>query len=142
MLNICARYRWLAAGLVLLAGEAVAQEAVRVVVADAACVALTRHVPAPDVAYTPGLDARGQPVVPADLSVGVSAGASIIPMPVTFDVTLDVARQFGLPPETEALLTVAHIGERDGEVLINGNPVSELGRSIALLACEERHSPR
>lgn len=45
------------------------------------CAALVRHVPEAGVAYTPGVDARGRPVVPADLTPSVA-----VPQDFSIDV--------------------------------------------------------
>ncbi|MDP6564807.1 MAG: hypothetical protein QF578_08280 [Alphaproteobacteria bacterium] len=49
----------------LVIAPAAADSAVKVSEAD--CRWLTRHRPAADVAYRPGVDVRGRPVAPADL---------------------------------------------------------------------------
>jgi len=58
-------------------------------------------------------------------------------MPITFDVNIDVAERLGLSPDVEGLLNVAQISEQNGEILINGRPTDELGRSMARAACLE-----
>jgi hypothetical protein len=79
--------RRLAAALCLLAGPALAQQTVEI--DQAACRALTRHVPAPDVEYVPGRDVvNGKPVAPADLSPGIQ-----IPTRFSVVVAIDVAKK-------------------------------------------------
>lgn len=120
-----------AAAILLFSAGALAQTEVRVVVADAACETLAETHEGADVSFRPGVDVRGRPVVAADLP-----GSPLhVPMPITFDVTIDVAARLGLRQDTEALLKVAQVSERNGEILINGYPASELGRTMVLQAC-------
>jgi hypothetical protein len=71
----------------LFAGGAAAAETV--VISRDDCLRAVRHVPAADATYTPGVDARGRPVAPADLG-----GTSPLRLPETFsfDINIDMAR--------------------------------------------------
>ncbi|WP_255542570.1 hypothetical protein [Azospirillum sp. INR13] len=57
------------------------------------CQRLTRHVPAADVEYRPGVDVNGRPVVPADLPG--TAGAQP-PVPIDLPLSVDLARRMGI----------------------------------------------
>lgn len=78
----------------------------------------------PGVAYQPGVSARGDPVVPADLYGG---HAVRLPEEIAIPVTVDLAGPWRDPDDpvgvvnTEALLGVVTI--RDGDAFWNGEPV-------------------
>ena len=107
--------------LPLLAGGAAAADApLRVAAAD--CARLVRHVPAPDVAYRPGVDVYGRPVVPADLdSPEVS-----IPDTVLILITLDLQERFGIPANSVLFEGNAGIGV----VAVEGDRVTFNGREL------------
>lgn len=131
---ICAVIRWSALALTFFHWTvANAEPAVRVVIADAVCGTLGEGADHANVAYQGGVDAYGRPVVPAD----VAPESLRVPMPITFDVSIDVAERLGLSSDIEAMLNVAQVSERDGEILINGEPAGELGRDMARSACLE-----
>src|SRR5690606_26258815 len=51
------------------------------------CRILPEHRPAPDVAYQPGVDVQGKPVVPADVNqVPFDAAGQTIVVPLTVDL--------------------------------------------------------
>ncbi len=58
------------------------------------CVRPVPHVPAPDVAYRPGVDVNGKPVVPADLG-----GTTMLVSPDAFDIDIDInlSDRFAIP---------------------------------------------
>src|SRR5258708_17098872 len=64
------------------------------------CRQLTRHVPAPDVAYQPGVAVNGQAVVPADLP---SDSDLNLPRDMIIDLRIPVQTLLGraAPPLTE-----------------------------------------
>ncbi len=57
------------------------------------CHQLVSHIPADDVAFVPGVDARGRQVAPADLGGGYGITA---PDVVNIDIRLDIAERLGL----------------------------------------------
>ena len=78
--------------LALVGGQAQAQQvlsplATHVVISGQDCQRLVRHVPAPDVAYKPGVDVHGKPVAPADLPG--SAGGYQLPDHIEFNYTIN-----------------------------------------------------
>lgn len=111
--------------------QVTAEPAVRLVVADAVCAALEQTGGRSDVDYQPGIDVHGNPVARADLEPAPLR----VPMPVMLDVSVDVAQRLGLSPDLEALLNVAQVSERNGQILINGRPAGDLGRDMARAAC-------
>ena len=79
-------------GIALLAWPAVAQQVLsplstKVVISGQDCQRLVRHVPAPDVAYKPGIDVHGKAVAPADLPGG-GAGFKL-PDHIEFNYTIN-----------------------------------------------------
>ena len=57
------------------------------------CYQLVSHIPADDVAFVPGVNARGRQVEPADLGGGYGITA---PDVVNIDIRLDLAERLGL----------------------------------------------
>ncbi|MBM3567922.1 MAG: hypothetical protein FJX46_04110 [Alphaproteobacteria bacterium] len=60
-----------------------------VVVTRSDCALLTRHVPAADVAFKPGVDVHGRPVAPADLPGGATVA---VPNEIGIDITLPLRK--------------------------------------------------
>lgn len=93
-----------------------------VVIDDNTCRAWVRHVPDAGVAYQPGVDVHGKPVVEAD----VNAAPITVPETIAFDITVDVARYAGIPvPQgTEMQATMGRVEvARDGSMTFNGQPM-------------------
>lgn len=90
------RFLVLGAAVLALPSAALAQQAelgsqpVRIVITKLDCSRLIRHVPAADVAYQPGVDARGRAVAPADMP-GSGAGAlpNLLPDVLEFPLTIN-----------------------------------------------------
>lgn len=78
--------------------------------------------PAGDVAYKPGVDVNGNPVVPAD-------GGATIPMQSHYTevpLNIDLANKLHINRPAEANMTVASIRiYDDGRVLYNGQDISQ-----------------
>lgn len=109
---------WPFFGLALLAAPMPAAAA-SLTVSMADCARLTRHVPAADVAYQPGVDVQGQAVVPADLGGGLQVG---VPEAFSFDVQIqpiDFARRRQLEAQRAALAaeTAGNQAESEGLAL-------------------------
>ncbi|NFV79934.1 hypothetical protein [Magnetospirillum aberrantis] len=85
----------LAAGFCLLSGMAFAQaeqsaQPLRIVITKTDCSRLIRHVPAPDVAYKPGVDVHGRAVAPADMpGSGADAIPGLLPDVLEFPITIN-----------------------------------------------------
>ena len=111
-------------------------------ISEADCRLLTRHEPAPDVAYQPGVDVHGRAVAPADLG-----GHVPIEIPSTFTIDIDVflAERLGIPankknyfPEANiAVVTVA-----GNEVRFNDQPLGNLQQDAIAAACHKKLSEK
>lgn len=115
---------------VFIPGAAVAWE---IAVDPMACRRLERHVPAPDVAYQPGVDVRGKPVAPADLPGGASA-----PVPnLHVEVTADMARHFGiaLPDRLGRSAVIGTITVDGNRSTFNGQPLSAEAQFDLVVLC-------
>lgn len=80
----------------LMTSPALAQEQenagqpVRIVITKVDCSRLIRHTPSADVAYQPGVDARGRAVAPADVpGSGADAMGKIVPDVLEFPITIN-----------------------------------------------------
>ncbi|MBE0599973.1 MAG: hypothetical protein IH568_01525, partial [Burkholderiaceae bacterium] len=93
-------------GMAILAVAAGPLAAETVVISREDCRRVVRHVASADVAYTPGVDARGRPVAPADL-----AGTPQLQLPETFsfDIAIDMRRYLGTPKDEAAAASAAAI---------------------------------
>ena len=58
-------------------------------ITKADCSRLISHVPAPDVAYTPGVDVRGKPVVSADADPAAAAFAKRV-LPEVLEIPINI----------------------------------------------------
>lgn len=122
--------------LALAAGiaPALAQKAA---ITEQDCRQLVDYVAAPDVAYKPGVDARGRPVAPADLN------QSQIAVPQSFTIDLAVSLQgFGIPSTSTLFEPTASIGKltvEDGgrRVLYNGQPLGNTEQQALAEACKK-----
>lgn len=103
------------------------------------CQRLTRHVPAADVEYRPGVDVHGRPVAPADLPG--SAGAQP-PIPIDLPLSVDLARRMGialpsvpyLPDDVTAVwLTVV-----GNQLYLNGQPIDPGAEERLYVYCRSR----
>lgn len=103
-------------------------------ISEASCARLVAHRAEADVAYQPGVDVRGQPVVPADAD-----GAPPVDLPERYRIRIEVdsADRFGIPGDPDSYDADIQVGEaevlEDGRVLLNGQPLQsdeafELGR--------------
>ena len=101
------------------------------------CAAVVEHTPSPDVAYRPGVDVTGRPVVPADLN----APALDLPQELSFEITVPMrprdARHFG----RNAYFGEALVGfltlHADGTMSFNGRPLDGGSQAALHAACAE-----
>lgn len=112
-------------------------EATRLSEAD--CRLLARHVPAADVAYRPGVDVRGKPVVPADAS---PYGRIPTPQQVAIDLSLPL-RDLGREPSrrlagAEVQLGRASLDLASNQLVFNGEPLTEPLLAQLVAACRGR----
>lgn len=133
--------RWLpmAAVMVVASAPIQAQQPGKPVVDPALCRAMVRHQPAPDVAYKPGVDAKGRPVAPADLPG--SAGAMAATSPIDIPLTIDLARRMGVKLPGGGLPTETVIGRMTldgGRLLLNGQPLGGASEAELIALCRGR----
>ncbi len=123
------------AATVLLAATPAAAEpsTVRVALQEEACRRLVAHVPAPDVAYRPGVDARGRAVAPADLP-GSGGGSWLRPLVVP--LTLDLGERIDLPPGVAADIPLFDLTvDALGRVRLDGRPIDDRTTVLLAAAC-------
>ena len=89
------------------------------------CARLVEHVPAPDVAYQPGVDAYGRAVVPADLN-----GVTPIQTPETLyiPIEIDLLDRFGIPAHPglyESDIPIGEVVYQNGRLSFNGQPLQD-----------------
>ena len=123
---------------------AVAQDQARVTITRSDCQRLVRHVPAPDVAYQPGVDVNGRPVAPADLGSGVRIK---VPEVIEIPIDVDLQDRFGIPPNRELFKADAFIGSvvvtvKDGRAYFNGQPLQDEAEFALTQRCQEILSDR
>ncbi len=119
------------------AHEKAAVAITRVAITRADCARLVAHVPAPDVAYEPGVDVYGRDVVPADLG-----GAPRIELPETIliDIEIDLQARFGIPADPALYDADAEVGEvlyKDGRFTFNGQPLQDEAQAELAARCQE-----
>ena len=104
------------------------------------CRQIVTHVPADDVAYVPGVDVSGNPVVPADLGGGYGITA---PEEVTINIRLDLAEQLGLGGEDGGIAAATIGGEavvgqvtvRDNDIYWNGRKIPRDSHAVLAASC-------
>ena len=102
------------------------------------CERLVRHEPAPDVAYRPGVDVHGRPVVPADLG-----GGSAIELPDVIYIPIEVLIQdkYGIPANSvlyDATALVGVVSVRGNEVYFEDTPLTDPEIAALEEACRDR----
>ena len=99
------------------------------------CARAVAHVPDADVAYRPGIDVQGRPVAPADLGPPQLEA----PPMVSFMISVDLARRFGLPQGVPgglaAELPLGIITVEGNRVLFNGQPLNREDSAALQAAC-------
>lgn len=107
---------------------------VQVRISDQDCRWLSRHRPAADVEYKPGVSTTGKPVAPADLG-----GRPPLALPEVY--TFSIGREIvGLPGNVQANLSVGTVlfdtvGQR---LSFNGQPLSPQLEDELVALCRER----
>ena len=97
-----------------------------------------RHEPAPDVAYQPGVDVHGKPVVPADLD-----GGAPIQLPDVIYIPIEVLVQdrFHIPANSVLFNATAEVGVaelRGNQVYYQGQLLSDPEEAALEAACRDR----
>jgi len=112
-----------------------------VVVSQADCARVVRHVPAADVEYKPGVDAQGRPVAPADL-----AGTPQLRLPETFsfDINIDMSKYlkgsaFGTRDMKVGAVTY---DVASGGLTFNGQPLTDADQRAVADACRQAYGKR
>ena len=105
-------------------------------VTEADCRLLERYVPADDVAYRPGVDVRGKPVVPADAS---PHGRIATPQQVAIDLSLPLRDVAARPPAglggAEVQVGEVTVDLATNRLAYNGQPLSDPELSQFIAAC-------
>lgn len=101
------------------------------------CKRITKHSPRPDVAYQPGVDVRGKPVVGADLQPEL--GQIKLPDEIVIDFGLDFAGRYGfegtgLQTATAGILTINYDLALGG-LTVNGKPLIASDSRAVAKAC-------
>ncbi|HEX3498443.1 MAG TPA: hypothetical protein VHT04_03895 [Stellaceae bacterium] len=136
-----ARYRFFAVALApfLVAVPAIAQQG-PIIVSSSACDSIAHINDAPGVAYTPGVDADGNAVAPADLPGGGTAlNQAIASAPVK--ITVDLQKRFGIPANATLFQGESQIGYvtiQDGKAYLDGQPLNVAEQGLLATACRER----
>ncbi len=122
--------------LASLASAATAQETVRVSRED--CSRLVEHRAQAGVAYQPGVDAYGRPVVPADLE----ESRIVLPETIAIVITVEIQDRFGIPANSVLFDPEAHIGVAefdfaDRSVSFNGAPLTDPEQAALAAACSD-----
>lgn len=102
------------------------------------CTRIVRHVPAPDVAYRPGVDVRGRKVAPADLDNGFKVEP---PEEFEIPITVDLQDRLGIPANPTLFEAEAKIGTivyRKGKAWFNGQPLATENTAVLAKVCRER----
>jgi len=110
-----------------------------VVLTRSDCARLTAHVPSVDATYQPGVDARGRPVVPADLP---GSPQIVMPEEITIAITVDLQQRFGIPATSSFYKPEAGIGSvivrPDGSATFNGQPLTNQEQSALAFLCQRQ----
>lgn len=118
-------------------------DAQTVKITESDCSNFVRHVPANDVAYKPGVDAKGRAVVPADLG-----GAPQIKVPTEFSIpiTVDLQKRLGIPADPNSFQTqnfaIGTVTWKDGRGYFNGQPLQNEDAARLSALCQERLAKR
>ncbi len=108
--------------LFAMSPQALAQQ-VRITGAD--CSRLVEHRASSDVAYRPGVDAKGRPVASADLPGGVRVNPRT---EFTIDINVDLQRRFGVagnPSVHQPLAKVGAITVKGDKAYFDGQPLTD-----------------
>ena len=100
---------------------------------DGLCRQLVAHVPDADVAYQPGVDVHGKPVVEAD----IDPPAVVMPERIAFNLTVDMAQYLGInrPPGSEGYASIGTVVYENGVLTFNGAPLSGQSETALRAIC-------
>ena len=133
--------------LALVAAVAQAQTgaASTVTITPKDCQRLLQHTPSADVAYKPGVDARGNAVTPADLPGSARITA---PNEITINLTVDLLKEYGVPsgsplsPRGEASVGTVAYDIAAGRLTFNGQPLSDPEQQALAAGCATVPKPK
>ncbi|MBL4692406.1 MAG: hypothetical protein JKY92_03655 [Magnetovibrio sp.] len=123
----------------LLSNPALAAKDSKVSVSLKDCQQLTKSVSGADVAYQPGVDVQGNPVVPAEGDFGATHVFKL-PKTITIDFGIDLAGKYGISGTGEQTAT-APIFKIDydlaaGDLTVNGKPLTKGDSRAIVKACQ------
>ena len=98
---------------------------------------VTKHVPAPDVAYKPGVDVRGRAVAPADLG---GAPQIKIPDQINIPITVDLQKRLNIPANPNLFKPEADLGMvtfQGTQVFYNGQPIGDTAQAARAAECQK-----
>lgn len=101
-----------------------------------ACANAVAHTPAPDVSYTPGVDANGNAVVTADLPA--ATGTPQPPSTIIIPLQLDLKNALRLPSTSKYTSSDTNLGiieYKDGKTTFNGQPIDAAAEAQIQAAC-------
>ena len=124
--------------LVLAAVAWAAPASAEIAISRKDCQRLVNHEPAPDVAYQPGVDVHGRPVVPADLG-----GGQQIQLPDVIYIPIEVLIQdkYGIPANSvlyDATALVGVVSVRGNQVYFEDQPLTDPEIVALEQACRDR----
>lgn len=92
------------------------------------CQALVKHVPDADVAYQPGVDVHGKPVVPADLP---GTNTLQIQQPITIPLTAGLMKILNFPTTSFPFNTMERTDINLGTLTVDGDKVFYNGQPLS-----------
>lgn len=108
-----------------------------VIISKNDCALLVAHQPSPDVAYQPGVDVNGRPVVPADLP---GSPQIAIPEDIAIDITVDIQRRYGLSNNSPMFRPEVRVGtvivKPDGSATFEGQPLTSPEQQALSSLCQ------
>ena len=122
----------------LAAAPASAQD--RLVIRRDACDQLVQLSPSADAEFRPGVDARGRPVAPAELSPDPTPRLDEI----FIEIDADTRRRFGLSPARRFFAGEASVGVvviEDNKAFFNGQPLEDREQAMLSQLCRDRSRP-
>ncbi|MCG8492521.1 MAG: hypothetical protein MI743_12955 [Sneathiellales bacterium] len=129
-----------AVALVSVLSSTAAANDVQVTITKENCSRIEKHVAASDVAYKPGVDVHGRPVVSADLD-----GVNRIRLPdeIVIDLSLPLQDLLSSPPERLKNADV-RVGEitynmKTGKMLFNGQELADPAMHALAEECAKRY---
>ena len=111
---------------------------ITVEITEADCRLLTRHRPDADVAFQPGVDARGRAVAPADLNGGRPGLET--PRRIVIPIEVDLFERFGVPANPDLFEADAQVGQviyDNGKLFYNGQRLADGASDELIPLCRE-----